>query len=88
MKKISTLILAAGLGALGACSGGGEVNNVTITNTGDELYNISADDLGGNYVNESYANDLGGNVSNAASNASNSVSNASNAVGNAAGNAL
>ena len=44
MKCISTVLLAAGLAALGACGGGAETN-VAANNTSDTLYNVVPEDL-------------------------------------------
>lgn len=44
MKRISTVLLAAGLAALGACGGGAETN-VAANNASDALYNVVPEDL-------------------------------------------
>ena len=44
MKRISTVLLAAGLAALGACGGGAETN-VAANNSSDALYNVVPEDL-------------------------------------------
>ena len=43
MKRISTVLLAAGLAALGACGGGAETN-VAANNASDALYNVVPED--------------------------------------------
>ena len=64
MKLLSKALLAAGLAALGACSGGTENVAANTANTvdngvGDEVYNVAPDDLGaGNTLgNEGLANE-------------------------------
>jgi poly-gamma-glutamate capsule biosynthesis protein CapA/YwtB (metallophosphatase superfamily) len=44
MKRISTVLLAAGLAALSACGGGAETN-VAANNSSDALYNVVPEDL-------------------------------------------
>ena len=44
MKRISTVLLAAGLVALSACGGGAETN-VAANNSSDALYNVVPEDL-------------------------------------------
>ena len=44
MKRISTVLLAAGLAALSACGGGAETN-VAANNASDALYNVVPEDL-------------------------------------------
>jgi hypothetical protein len=75
MKILSSVLLAAGLGALGACGGGAE--NTAANTVGDEVYNVAPDDLGGDNL---LGNDAAGNEA-ADANAS-----ADNAADNAAGN--
>ena len=78
MKKLSTALLAAGLVALSAC-GGGASENVAADNAGEELYNLTEEDLatdnlsGNEAGNEADANASTGSSDNAASeNAGNS----------------
>jgi hypothetical protein len=80
MKLLSTALLAAGLVALGACSGGDDdaANNVSA-----DTLNVAPDDLGTEnlLVDETFGNDLG--LDNTALNAATDNSAADgNTVGN------
>lgn len=79
MKYLSKALVAAGLLALGAC-GGAATENVAANNTaGDELYNLTPDDLGaGNALGNEI---LLGNEAGNATAAGNAVD--TNASGNA-----
>ena len=66
MKLVSTALLAAGLVALSAC-GGGATENVAVNNSGEELYNLTEEDLGTDNLS---ANEATGNEAEADANAS------------------
>jgi hypothetical protein len=79
MKLLTTALLAAGLVALGACSGS---DDDAANNVGAETLNVAPDDLGNDLlVDETLANDLV--VDNTALNAADNA-----AAGNTAGNSL
>ena len=80
MKPFTTALLAAGLAALGACSGS---DDDAANNIGAETLNVAPDDLGTEnlLVDETLANDLV--VDNTALNAADDA-----AAGNTAGNSL
>jgi hypothetical protein len=59
MKLVSTALLAAALGALGACGDSGE-ENVAANTAAEDLYNVAPDDLGGdNLLGNETLNDTG-----------------------------
>jgi hypothetical protein len=78
MKALSTALLAAGLVALGACSGG---DDNAANNVGADTLNVAPDDLGTDnfLVDETLGNDLG--VDNTALNAADDAA-AVNTAGN------
>jgi hypothetical protein len=79
MKALSTALLAAGLVALGACSGG---DDNAANNVGADTLNVAPDDLGTDnfLVDETLGNDLG--VDNTALNAAADTGAAVNTAGN------
>ena len=71
MKRLSTAMVVTALLALGAC-GSRTANNSAVVDTGNDVYNVSPDDL--------TLNDLG-NAGGNASSSSNGSSSSSNAAG-------
>lgn len=82
MKAISTVLLAAGLTMVGACSPEAEVNvvanDVASNSANDELYNVAPDDLGGDNLlgNDALGNEAADNAADANTTAGNSSGNA------------
>jgi len=72
MKLVSTALLAAGLGALGAC--GGAAENTAANNVAEEVYNVAPDDLGAENALGNEAVDVNAGADNAS--AENVVANA------------
>jgi len=89
MKRLSTALVATALLALAAC-GSRTANNAAAVDTGNDVYNVSPDDLTLNDLGNGSSNASSGNASssgNAMTGNSSSSSHGSHSAGNSASSA-